>query len=322
MKWKVISFSEVNVPLKPYKPGYVLLLVENQKGEREIAQAEKGCAGKISIGILGDLKTAEVFGREIRIFSPDSKDAPKKSNKVALVTGSSRGIGRAIALELAGCGYDIVINSDKTGTEGVEVVSEVENMGRIAVYIAADVSRSEHAQDMIEKTIEKFGRLDLLVNNAGITLDKRIADMSQEQWEKVLAVNLTGAFNCSKQALKHMQSNGAGKIINISSVVGEMGNIGQANYAASKGGLISFTKTIAREYAEYGITANAIAPGFIKTKMVEAMPKPVLAKKISQIPLGRLGLPEEVAKLVSFLASEDADYITGQVININGGLYM
>lgn len=247
----------------------------------------------------------------------------KKETKIALITGSSRGIGRAIALELAKNSFKICINNDRRPYECLDVVREIESYGQDALYIQADVSDPEQVEKMVISIIDKFGKINVLVNNAGIVMDKKLENMTIDQWNRVLSVNLTGTFNCTKSVIKYMKEQGGGKIINISSVVGEMGNFGQSNYAASKGGVIAFTKTIAREYARYGILVNAIAPGFIKTRMVEeGIPEDVLKKILAQIPLGRLGETVEVAKLVCFLASEDSDYITGQVININGGFYM
>ncbi|MBT9138968.1 MAG: 3-oxoacyl-(acyl-carrier-protein) reductase FabG [Syntrophomonadaceae bacterium] len=240
--------------------------------------------------------------------------------KVALITGSSRGIGRAIAIELAKTGIDIVVNNDINPQEGIEVVNEINKIGQRAIYIQADVSNPDQVVEMVKELITKFGRIDILINNAGITRDKMLVNMDIEFWNSVISVNLTGVFNCTKSVIKYMKKQGGGKIINISSIVGEIGNIGQANYAASKGGVIAFTKTVAKEYARDGIIVNAIAPGFINTKMVEGIPQKVMRKILEQIPLGRLGEPEEVAKLVCFLVSDDANYITGQVININGGI--
>lgn len=245
-----------------------------------------------------------------------------KLRKVALVTGSSRGIGRAIALELAKGGIDIVINNDGNPQEGFEVVNEINEIGQQAIYIQADVSDPDRVNKMTEKIIDEFGRIDVLINNAGIARDKMLENMDVEHWNRVISVNLTGTFNCTRSVIKYMKKQGGGKIINISSVVGEIGNIGQANYAASKGGVISFTKAIAKEYARDKIIVNAVAPGFIGTKMLETIPEKVMQKILSQIPLRRTGKTEEVAKLVNFLVSDDANYITGQVINVNGGLYM
>ncbi|NAS88591.1 beta-ketoacyl-ACP reductase [ANME-1 cluster archaeon AG-394-G21] len=253
-------------------------------------------------------------------MEPKKKEG--KINDVALVTGSSRGIGRAIAIELAKSGIDLVVNDSKNPQEGLEVVNEINKIGQRAIYIQADVSDPDQVEKMVEEIVGEFGNLDILVNNAGIIVDKMLKDMTIEEWNKVVAVNLTSVFNCTKSAIKYMQKQKSGKIINISSVSGQIGNIGQANYSASKAGVISFTKTVAKEYARDGIIVNAVAPGFIKTKMIENIPEKVMLKLIKQIPLGRLGEPEEVAKLVCFLASDDAKYITGQVISINGGVYM
>jgi len=246
----------------------------------------------------------------------------EKVNKVALVTGSSRGIGRAIAIELAKGGISVVINNDKDSQEGLEVMNEIKKTGQHAMYIQADVSDLNQVEKMVEKVINEFGRVDILINNAGITRDKMLENMDIDYWNRVISVNLTGAFNCTKSVIKYMKKQGNSKIINISSISAEIGNIGQSNYSAAKGGIISFTKTVAKEYAKYGITVNAVAPGFIKTKMLETIPEKVIHKILNQIPLGRLGEPEEVAKLICFLVSDDANYITGQIININGGIYM
>jgi 3-oxoacyl-[acyl-carrier protein] reductase len=242
--------------------------------------------------------------------------------KVALVTGSSRGIGRAIACELATSDISVVINNTQNREQGLHVVSEIENRGGTGIYINADVSNFAEVKKLTAEIIGHFGRIDILVNNAGIVRDKMLENMTVDQWNEVINTNLTSAFYCTQQAVKHMKRQGGGKIVNISSVVGEYGNIGQSNYAASKGALISLTKTIAKEYAKYNILANAVAPGFIETSMLDRMPPDVLKRTLEQIPLGRLGRPEEVAKLVGFLVSDDANYITGQVFNINGGIYM
>ena len=250
------------------------------------------------------------------------KNMDDKPNRVALITGSSRGIGYAIAKEFAKRNIDVVINNHEHPIEGQKVADEIRNMGRRSIYIQSDVSNYQQIEEMIEKIINEFGRIDILVNNAGITRDKLLENMDIEAWNSVISVNLTGIFNCTKSVIKHMKRQGGGKIINISSVVGESGNIGQDNYSASKGGVISFTKTIAKEYARENIIINAIAPGFIETSLVRSIPEKVMDKIVRKIMLGRLGKPEEVAKLVYFLSSDDANYITGEVININGGLYM
>ena len=246
----------------------------------------------------------------------------EKPSKVALITGSSRGIGYAIALEFAKRNIDVVINNHEHTLEGEKASDEIKKMGRRALYIQADVSDYQQVEKMVEKITKEFGKIDILVNNAGITRDKLLENMDAYTWNSVFSVNLTGVFNCTKAVIKHMKSQGHGKIINISSVVGITGNIGQANYSASKGGVISFTKTIAKEYARYNININAVAPGFIKTSLLQSIPEKVMEKILKKIMLGRLGNPEEVAKLVYFLSSDDSTYITGEVININGGLNM
>jgi 3-oxoacyl-[acyl-carrier protein] reductase len=246
----------------------------------------------------------------------------ENANKVAVVTGSSRGIGRAIATKLAKRGISVVINNDKDPQEGLDVMNEIKNIGQDGIYIQADVSDLTQVEKMIEKVVNEFGRIDILINNAGITRDGFLENMDRDDWNSVLSVNLTGTFNCTKSVTKYMKKQGGGKIVNISSISAETGNIGQSNYSAAKGGIISFTKTVAKEYAKYGITVNAVAPGFIKTKMLETVPEKVMQKIIGQIPLGRLGEPDDVAAVVCFLVSDDATYITGQLINVNGGIYM
>lgn len=324
MIWKLISYSETKVPLPPYREGYIIGIVEDENGKRLIAQIDKKYLKKLSIGIKGKIKIIEDISGKIEFFVPDLPLEMEKAieRKVALITGSSKGIGRAIAIELAKKGINLIINSSKSVHEGTELVEEIKKIGSQAIYIKAEVSDSSQVEKMIEEAISKYGRIDILINNAGITIDKKLENMDISQWNKVISVNLTGTFNCTKAVIKHMLKQGRGKIINISSIIGEVGNIGQSNYSASKGGIIAFTKTVAKEYASNGIIVNAVAPGFIKTDMLETIPNNMMQSVLNQIPLGRLGKPEEVAKLVGFLVSEEADYITGQVININGGLLM
>ena len=323
MTWTLISYSEIKMPLPPYRSDYIIGIAESEDGPRLMVQIDKEYVKELSVGISGNIKSVESPNGEINVFVPHLKRKKEEVvNKVALVTGSSRGIGHAIAIELAKSGIDIVVNNFEDPQEGMVVVDEINRIGQRAIYIQTDISDLDQVENMIEKILNEFGRIDILINNAGIAMDKKLENMSIDQWDRVISVNLTGTFNCTKSVIKFMQKQGGGKIINISSIVGETGNIGQSNYAASKGGVISFTKTIAKEYAGEGITVNAVAPGFIKTKMLENIPKGVMKKISDQIPVGRLGNPAEVAKLVCFLASDDADYITGQVININGGMYM
>lgn len=243
------------------------------------------------------------------------------SGKVALVTGGAQGIGKAIALLLAKHGADVVV-SDINLEKARETASEIEALGRKALALQANVAIWNEVEQMVEAVVERFGRIDILVNNAGITRDRLILRMTEEDWDMVLDVNLKGTFHCTKAALRHMAKQKSGKIVNIASVSGEMGNPGQANYAASKAGVIGFTKTIAREFASRGINVNAIAPGFIQTAMTDAIPEKVRETLVQMIPMERLGQPEDVAEAVLFLVSERSSYITGQVLNVNGGIYM
>jgi 3-oxoacyl-[acyl-carrier protein] reductase len=243
------------------------------------------------------------------------------SGKTALVTGAAQGIGRDIALGLAKDGAEVAI-CDVNLEAAQKTGGDIEAMGRKSLALKANVASSADVTAMIDQVVEKFGRIDILVNNAGITRDGLILRMKDEDWDLVLSVNLKGAFLCTKSALKYMSKQRSGTIINIASIVGAMGNAGQANYVASKAGLIGLTKTIAREYANRNVTANAVAPGFIDTAMTQALTEQVRTDLAKQIPLGRLGSSEDVASAVRFLASPAAAYITGQVIHVNGGMYM
>jgi len=243
------------------------------------------------------------------------------NGKIALVTGAAQGIGRDIALGLAKDGADVAI-CDVNLEAAQKTTGDIEAMGRKSLALKANVASSADVTAMIDQVVEKFGRIDILVNNAGITRDGLILRMKDEDWDLVLSINLKGAFLCTKSALKYMTKQRSGTIINIASIVGAMGNAGQANYVASKAGLIGLTKTIAREYSNRNVTANAVAPGFIDTAMTQALTDQVRADLAKQIPLGRLGSSEDVANAVRFLASPSAAYITGQVIHVNGGMYM
>jgi 3-oxoacyl-[acyl-carrier protein] reductase len=243
------------------------------------------------------------------------------AGQIAVVTGSARGIGKTIAMSLAEAGANIVV-SDLNVEAGKETVGEIEAMGREAIWVQADVSKSDQANQLIESAQEKFGRLDILVNNAGITRDNLLMRMSEDEWDSVIAVNLKGTYNCIRAATKIFMKQRAGRIINIASVVGQMGNAGQANYASSKAGVIGLTKSVAKELAGRNILVNAVAPGFIETAMTERLTEKAKEALIQLIPLAKLGQPEDVAKVVLFLSSERSSYITGQVINVDGGMVM
>jgi len=243
------------------------------------------------------------------------------TGKVVIVTGAARGIGRAIALEFAREGANVIVNDILE--ESSSVAGEIEKMGVKSLFVKADVSKEQEVINMFSRAVDAFSRVDVLVNNAGIIRDALIHKISLEDWEAVIETNLKGAFLCCREAAKYMMRQGYGRIINISSVTGQMGNIGQSNYAASKAGIIGLTKALALELARYGdITVNAIAPGLTRTEMTGRVPEKIIKRFIDRIPLGRMAEPEEIAHLAVFLASDKARYITGQVIAINGGLYM
>jgi len=240
----------------------------------------------------------------------------------AIVTGSSRGIGRSIALAFAEEGADVVINCDKSKQEGEEVVKSIKSMGRKASLCIADVRSYPDCIRLVAQAVKDLGGVDILVNNAGITKDALISKVDLGDWDNVISVNLTGVMNCIKAVTDTFKAQHSGKIISISSVVGVMGNIGQTSYAASKAGVIGITKTLAKELARDGILVNAIAPGFCDTEMVRKIPDEVKEKLLKQIPLRRFGDPAEIARTAVFLASKDSSYITGQIIGVNGGLYI
>ncbi|GGE16604.1 beta-ketoacyl-ACP reductase [Marinithermofilum abyssi] len=244
------------------------------------------------------------------------------TGKVAMVTGGSRGIGRAVSLELAEAGADVAVVYAGNRDAAEDVVNRIQDLGRKAVAIQANVSDAEQVDAAVKQVVSEFGRVDILVNNAGITRDMLLMRMKEEDWDQVVDTNLKGVFLCTKAVSRPMVKQRFGRIINISSVVGLMGNPGQANYVAAKAGVIGLTKTTAKELAARGVTVNAIAPGFIETDMTSQLGEDVRGELSKQIPLGRLGAPEDVAKAVRFLASDDAAYITGQTLNVDGGMVM
>lgn len=243
------------------------------------------------------------------------------NNKVAIVTGGSRGIGAAISKELAKNGVKVVINFNSRSELADKVVAEIKDIGSDAYAVQADVSKLADAQKLINETVNHFGKLDILVNNAGITRDRSFKKLSEEDWRTVIDVNLNSVYNTTSSALEHILESDAGRIINISSIIGQAGGFGQTNYAAAKAGMIGYTKSLALELAKSGVTVNAIAPGFIDTEMVQAIPENIREQIVAKVPKRRFGQPEEIARGVIYLC-KDGDYITGQQLNINGGLYM
>ena len=244
------------------------------------------------------------------------------TGKVALVTGASRGIGQATAIELAKAGADIVVNFIGNEAVAQETVEAIEALGRKVIKIKADVGNAEEVQAMVDEAVATFGHIDILVNNAGITRDGLLIRMKDSDWDDVLNINLKGVYLVSKAVAQIMVKQRSGRIINMTSVSGVTGNVGQANYAAAKAGVIGFTKTCAKELAARGITVNAVAPGFIETAMTDVLPEKIKEGIAATVPFGRMGQPEEIASVVTFLASDFASYITGQVLNVDGGMVM
>ncbi|WP_144461398.1 3-oxoacyl-[acyl-carrier-protein] reductase [Siminovitchia fortis] len=246
----------------------------------------------------------------------------KLEGKVALVTGASRGIGRATAIKLAEAGADVVVNYAGSTDKANEVAEQIKALGREAITYQCNVSDSDAVQSMVKDVIAKFGRLDILVNNAGITRDNLLMRMKEDEWDDVIDTNLKGVFLCTKAVTRQMMKQRSGRIINVASIVGVIGNPGQANYVAAKAGVIGLTKSSARELASRGITVNAVAPGFIATDMTDQLADEQKEAMLQQIPLAKFGLASDIANAVLFLASDDANYITGQTIHVDGGMAM
>lgn len=253
--------------------------------------------------------------------SSEQGNGSSLKGRVALITGAARGIGRAVSLELASRGAHVALNYHASREKAEELAEDLRRLGAECMLIQGDVSRKDEAQRVVQEVLELWKRLDIIVNNAGITRDKSIRKMTEDEWDEVISVNLNGTFYCTKAALPAMIDQKFGRIINISSVVGQAGSFGQANYSASKGAVIAFTKTVALEMARFNITANVIAPGYTSTEMLANVPGDVLEQIRGKIPLQRFCQPEEIGKAAAFLAAE-GDYITGQQLNVNGGLYM
>lgn len=243
-------------------------------------------------------------------------------DKVAVVTGAGRGIGRGVALALAAEGAKVVVNYSRSAEAAEQVVAEIAAQGGEAMALQADVADATQTEAMMKATLERFGRIDILVNNAGVTRDKLLLRMTEEDWDAVLDTNLKGAFLCTKAIVSNLIKQKSGVIVNIGSVNGKVGSAGQANYSASKAGLVGFTKALAKELGSRNIRVNAVAPGFVETDMTDALKEELREAVVKQIPLGRLGKTEDIARVVVFLCSEDAAYIQGEVITVDGGLFM
>ena len=313
MVWRLVSYSEVILPPTPFKKTYIIGIVENDEGERRVVRIDSEYFGLLKTGVEGEcFEEWSVFGL-IPKFKPKVES---RRRKTVVVTGGARGIGAAIALEFARRGYNVAIADLRLDEDAENTLKKLREAGAEACFLEMDVTDEEAVRRSFEKVYKELGGIDVLVNNAGITIDRPFSRMRLEDWSKVLNVNLTGAFICSKEAYKYMIGRG-GVIINISSIVGLLGNIAQANYAASKAGLIGLTYTLAKELARYGIRVIAVAPGFARTRMALAVPRSILVDYIRRIPIPRLVEPSEIARLIADLAENEA--VTGIVVPIDLG---
>lgn len=314
MVWRVRVFSELYTAVEPYKSTYIVAVVENEQGERRIVRVSPKYFGRLKPGVEGEIKDEwTVFGT-VPVFTPIAEEQVRR---VALITGGSRGIGAAIALEFAKHGFDVVVADVVQDAETEKTLEAIRRFNVNAYFVYMDVSKSDSVQKGVEEAVKQAGRIDVLVNNAGVTRDSYLERMREEDWDAVLNINLKGAFLCSKAVLPVMKRIGGGVIVNISSIVGILGNIGQANYAASKAGMIGLTRTLAKELAPYGIRVVAIAPGFAKTRMALAVPQGILQEYMKRIPVPRLVEPEEIARLVYHVVENEA--LNGIVIPIDLG---
>ncbi len=314
MVWRLISYTELYAPTEPYKSTYIIGIVENERGERRIVRIDRKYFGKLRIGVEGEVEERwSVFGN-IPYFNPKIE---LEYRRVLFVTGGARGIGATIARFFAEQGFDVAIGDIVHDEEVEKNLEYIKNKGVNALFVKLDVSKEESVDQAVREIMSRLGRIDVLVNNAGIARDSYIHKMTLEKWNKVLEINLTGAYICSRKVLPYMIKQGGGVIVNISSIVGLLGNIGQANYASSKAGLIGLTYTLAKELAPYGIRVVAIAPGFARTRMALSVPKNILVDYIRRLPIPRLVEPLEIAKLVYHIVENDA--LNGIVIPIDLG---
>ncbi len=314
MSWRLVTYTELYTPIEPYKSTYAIGIVESESGERKVVRIDRKYFGKLRTGVKGRVVSRwTVFG-EVEFFEPEIE---LREQKVVFVTGGTRGIGAAIAREFAKHGYNVAIGDIVYDEEAEKTINQIKEMSVDVLFVKVDVGDYNSVENAVKEIVGKFGRIDVLVNNAGITRDAYFLRMKEEAWDAVLRVNLKGAFNCSKAVVPYMIRQGGGVIINISSIVGLVGNIGQANYAASKAGLIGLTYSLAKELAPYNIRVVALAPGFARTRMALAVPLNILRDYMKRIPIPRLVEPEEIAKLAYHVAENDA--INGVVIPIDLG---